>query len=140
MKNSQSNQEAYDELAFYTLSHPDPAFIHQYIVDAYAAQYADEKTKPIQLIFALIGLYLHAEKSYSGKKIQDVHTQLGKKRRIWPKFSLPPYRGDISIFDVLAARPGHERDKAIHAWSISVWSAYQKDREAVIDLLRTVLI
>jgi hypothetical protein len=34
-----TNDELYNELAFYTLSHPDPAFLHQHVVDAYAAQY-----------------------------------------------------------------------------------------------------
>lgn len=66
---SQSDQEAFNELSYYTLSHGDPAFIHQYIVDAYAAQHADEKSKPITVAFALIGLYLHIEKHYSGKQV-----------------------------------------------------------------------
>jgi len=37
-----TNDELYNELAHYTLSHPDPSFLHQHVVDAYAAQYADE--------------------------------------------------------------------------------------------------
>ncbi|MDT7814573.1 MAG: hypothetical protein QOJ42_4489, partial [Acidobacteriaceae bacterium] len=27
-----TNDELYNELAFYTLSHPDPAFLHQHVV------------------------------------------------------------------------------------------------------------
>jgi hypothetical protein len=53
------NQDAYDELCCYTLSHRDTSFIHQHVVDAFAAQTADERTKLIGLAFALIGLYLH---------------------------------------------------------------------------------
>ncbi len=68
----QSEQEAYNELSYYTLSHWDPSFIHQYIVDAYAAQHADEKSKSIKVAFALIGLYLHNEKHYSGKEVHAV--------------------------------------------------------------------
>src|SRR5262249_50414598 len=64
------DQEAYYELAGYTLVHPDPAFIHQYIVDAYAAQHADAHCKPISISFALAGLYLHLERGYSGKAVQ----------------------------------------------------------------------
>ncbi len=56
-----SDQEAYNELSYYTLSHPDPAFIHQNIVDAYTAQHAGQDTKPIAITFALIGLYLSVE-------------------------------------------------------------------------------
>jgi hypothetical protein len=53
-----SEQEQYDELAYYTLAHPDPGFIHQNIVDAFAAQTASEADKPIKIAFALVGLYL----------------------------------------------------------------------------------
>ena len=39
----------YEELAFYTLAHGDPAFIHQHVVDAWMLQTADETTKPIAI-------------------------------------------------------------------------------------------
>jgi hypothetical protein len=52
---SRAEQDAYDELQCYTLAHPDPAFLHQHVVDAWAAQHADERTKPIGLTFVLIG-------------------------------------------------------------------------------------
>ncbi len=51
-------QEQYHELSFYTLAHTGKTFIHQHIVDAYAAQAADAKTKSITIFFALAGLYL----------------------------------------------------------------------------------
>jgi hypothetical protein len=59
--------DLYDQLSLYTLSHADPSFIHQHVVDAFAAQHADDRTKPITLTFALVGLYLHAERGFSGK-------------------------------------------------------------------------
>jgi len=55
-----SEQERYDELACYTLAHPDPGFIHQNIVDAFGAQTATEADKPIKIAFALVGLYTTA--------------------------------------------------------------------------------
>ena len=58
MNLDESERECYHELTAYTLSHTDPAFIHQYAVDAFAAQTADDTTKPITLAFALMGLYL----------------------------------------------------------------------------------
>jgi len=94
----QSEQEAYNELSCYTLSHGDPSFIHQYIVDAYAAQYADEKSKPITVAFALVGIYLHIKKHYSGKEIQKAHMRLAKKKKQWPVFDLPAHRGNIGVF------------------------------------------
>ena len=79
-----SEQLAYEELQCYTLGHGDPGFIHQHVVDAWAAQHADEQTKPIGLTFALIGLYLHVERGFSGRQVQRVHMILSQYERTWP--------------------------------------------------------
>jgi hypothetical protein len=51
--NMENSQNAFNELSFYTLAHPNKAyFIHQHIVDAFKAQTADHNTKPIGLTFA----------------------------------------------------------------------------------------
>lgn len=63
-----SERDAYHELQCYTLAHRDAEFVHQYVVDAWAAQYADERTKPVTLTFALAGLFLHLEKGLSGAR------------------------------------------------------------------------
>ena len=49
-------QAARDELSAYTLTHGDPDFIHQHVVDAFAAQHAAAKSSAIGVAFALIGL------------------------------------------------------------------------------------
>src|SRR6185295_5352013 len=67
------DRESYDALCCYTLERGDAAFIHQHVVDAFIAQNAGEHTKPIGLAFALIGLYLHLERGFSGKQVQRVH-------------------------------------------------------------------
>ncbi|HSP17149.1 MAG TPA: DUF5946 family protein [Thermoanaerobaculia bacterium] len=131
-----SEQDAYNELCAYTLTHGDPSFIHQHVVDAYMAQHADEHTKPIGITFALIGLYLHVERQVSGRQVQRVHMQLGRKTREWPRFALPADRGSMTASDVMAQPAGPERDKAIHAWSASVWESFRANRQTVIDLLR----
>jgi len=131
-----TDQKAYNEVSYYTLSHSDPSFIHQYIVDAYAAQHADEKSKPIYLAFALIGLYLHNEKGYSGKEVQRAHMQLAKEKKQWPTFILPVNRGDIAVIDVLHAAPGIERDEAIQQWSASAWEAYHESHAKIADWLK----
>ena len=70
-------QDLYDKLSFYTLNHPDPNFfIHQLVVDAYAAQHTKEGQKPIKTAFALIGLYLFCERGYTGKEVQNAHMWL----------------------------------------------------------------
>ena len=128
---ARSDQDAYYELACYTLGHADPAFIHQYIVDAYAAQHADERSKPIAVAFALAGLYLHLERQYSGRAVQQAHMQLAKQKNPWPRFTLPTFRGAMTAADVMRAAPGAARDEAIDRWSASVWAAWSDSHEQV---------
>ncbi len=70
-----SDQDAYDQLRYYTISRNDPMFIHQHVVDAFAAQNADSTTKPITLTFSLIGLYRLMEHQYSGRQVHRVHAE-----------------------------------------------------------------
>jgi Family of unknown function (DUF5946) len=134
-----SDQELYNELAFYTLAHPDPAFIHQNVVDAFAAQHADESSKAIYIVFALIGLYLCVEKNFTGKQAQKAHMQLAKTRRQYARPPLPVDRGAIGIRDVLAAPPGRARDDMIHKWCISAWEAWKDSREQIAALAKSEL-
>lgn len=132
--------DLYNQLAFYTLAHPDPSFIHQLVVDAYTAQNADDTTKPIALVFALIGLYLHLEKGYTGKQVQRAHMELANRscnrNRTWPKLPLPVERGDVRIEDVLAANPGPARDAMIERWCAAVWKASLASRPAIAAIAR----
>lgn len=130
-------QQAYEELQCYTLEHGDPAFLHQHVVDAWAAQHADERTKPIGLTFALIGLYLHVEKGLSGRQVQRMHMALARRGRDWPSFALPAQRGSITARQVMAAPPGPERDQAIDAWCESVWEAFGETHREVAALLES---
>ena len=128
-------QEAWDELAVYTLTRGDPTFIHQYVVDAFAVQYSDEQTKPIKLTFGLVGLYLKIEKQFTGRRVQLAHMQMGKKKHVWPAFDVPTDRGSMRPSDVIATPAGAERDKAIDAWCISVWTPWQANRGILAELL-----
>ena len=130
-----SEQDAYHELSAYTLAHRDPAFIHQHVVDAFAAQHADQGTKPIKITFALVGLYLHVEKHRTGRHIQRIHMKLAQRKRPWPAVILPRDRGTITARDVMLAPSGPERDKAIDAWCASVWNAFRENRRAISELL-----
>jgi hypothetical protein len=133
-----SAEDDYNELCAYTLSHGDPAFIHQHVVDTYMAQHADAHTKPIGITFALVGLYLHAEKHFSGRQVQLAHMRLARKKQTWPAFALPAGRGSMTVSDVMAFPPGPARDKAIHEWADSVWAAFRNNSEVVAELLRQV--
>jgi hypothetical protein len=128
--------DAYEELQCYTLAHGGTGFIHQHVVDAWTAQHADERTKPIALAFALVGLYLHVEKSLPGRQVQLAHMALARRKRSWPSFALPKERGAMTVEQVMAAPPGPERHRAIDAWCVSVWEAYRESHGAVAELLR----
>jgi hypothetical protein len=126
-----SHQQEYDELCCYKLAHGDPSFIHQHVVDAYAAQTTDSSDKPIRLTFALVGLYLHVDKQLSGKQVQRVHMLMARRKTTWPSFPLPADRGSLTAADVLAVPPGTERDKAIDEWCRSVWNAFRDSHQSV---------
>ena len=131
-----SEQDAFNALCAYTLALGDAAFIHQHVVDAFAAQHADEHSKPIKVTFALVGLYLHVERQWSGKQVQRAHMRLARPRYSWPAFSLPRERGSMTVVDVVEAPEGPERARAIDAWCASVWAAFAGSRTTVAELLR----
>jgi hypothetical protein len=124
-----------DELSAYTLTHGDPSFIHQHVVDAFAAQHATPQSKPIGVAFGLIGLYLHLERGYTGRDVQRAHMRLARKRRQWPVFDPPAERGVLTAVDVMESPPGPERDRAIEAWCASVWEAWRDSHDRVAALL-----
>lgn len=133
------DDELYNQLAFYTLAHPDPAFIHQLAVDAFTAQRADQHTKPIAVAFALIGLYLHLEKGYTGRQVQKAHIQLARWPNLWPRLPLPPQRGEIRIQHVLAIEPGPDRDAMVDRWCASVWESWRDSRPEITEISRKFL-
>ncbi|HEY2495648.1 MAG TPA: DUF5946 family protein [Candidatus Angelobacter sp.] len=134
-----SDLDLYYELSYYTLAHSSPSFIHQHIVDAFTAQQADAGTKPIAIVFALIGLYLHVERNFTGRQVQKAHMQMAKKRKLWPGLPLPKERGNITVGDVLAAAQGQSRDELIHQWCVSVWNSWAQSREQIVALARSEL-
>lgn len=127
-------REAYDEVYAYTMGRA--GFILQHVVDAYAAQTATDDSKPLGVIFALVGLYLHVEKRFTGAEVQKVHMRMAREKRQWPAITLPRKRGSVTAEDVLAVREGGARDDAIEEWCRSVWSAFRDNRQAIVELLR----
>jgi hypothetical protein len=125
---------AYDEVYVYTMGRP--GFILQHVVDAFAVQTASSDSKPISVVFGLVGLYLHVEKQFSGREVQKAHMDLGRKKREWPGVYLPEDRGSMTVAHVLEACAGPERDVAIDDWCRSVWTAFSDNRQTIIALLR----
>jgi Family of unknown function (DUF5946) len=132
-----SLRAAYDEVYAYTMGRP--RFILQHVVDAWAAQTASPDSKPIGVIFALIGLYLHVERQFHGREVQLAHQRLAHRKREWPRVPLPDDRGTMTVADVLATPAGEERDRAIDRWCESVWTAFRGNREMIIELVKVGL-
>lgn len=131
-----SEHHAYDELYAYAMTRGRETFLLQHVVDAFAAQRAEADAKPIRVAFALVGLYLHVEKGFTGLQVQQVHMRLARTKRGWPKLVLPEARGSVTAREVLAAAPGIERDAAVDRWCASVWEACSMHRDSVIQVLR----
>lgn len=125
---------AYDEVYAYTMGRP--GFILQHVVDAFAVQTANDNSKPIGVVFGLVGLYLHVERQFSGRQVQNTHMALGRRRREWPRVYLPEDRGRMTVADVVAVSAGPERDMAIDDWCRSVWIAFGANRHTIVALLR----
>jgi len=129
-----AERTAYEEVYLYTMGRP--GFILQHVVDAYAVQTATNDTKPIAIVFGLVGLYLRVEKQYSGRQVQLVHMELGRKKRDLPAIAIPENRGAITVADVRATPEGPARDKAIDDWCRAVWSVFAgSNRQTIIGLL-----
>jgi hypothetical protein len=132
-------RQLFDELCYYTLAQADARFVHQHAVDAYAAQHVDASGKPIGPAFALAGLYLTVEKGFTGRQVQKAHILMARTRREWPRFSPPPFKGTITVGDVLKAQPGDDRDQRLLEWCGSVWNAWHADHGRVRELVREAL-
>jgi len=125
---------AFDEVYVYTMGRP--GFILQHVADAFAVQTAKNDSKPIGVVFGLVGLYLHVEKQFSGHQVRQVHMKLASRKRDWPSICFPEGRGSITVVDVLGASAGPERDRAIDDWCRSVWTSFGGNRQSIIALLR----
>ena len=132
-------KDLYHELSCYTLTHPGPSFIHQHIVDAYTAQHANEITKPIAVVFALIGLYLHVERNFTGRQVQRFHMKLAKIRRQWIRPQLPKERGAITVRHVWRLPGGPSRDALIDSWCASVWEGWNEGHGHIANLAKNEL-
>jgi hypothetical protein len=128
--------DAYDELAVYTLTRGDASFVHQHVVGVRAIKTATAETKPIVVVQSLVGLYLHAEHGFDGRQVQRAHQVLADQRPEWPAFELPDDRGSTTVNEILAVTPGDERDDAIRRWARETWAACRVTRDALDVFLR----
>lgn len=124
----------FNELCYYTLAHGGVEFIHQHVVDAIGAQEASPDDKPIRLVFALVGLYLHVERGFTGREVQFAHAKLAQRKQVWPVLAVPEHRGSIDAAAVMAV-PANQRDAMIHEWCRSIWQEFSIHRDVIERLL-----
>ncbi len=134
-----SDQELFDELSFYTLAHGDPAFIHENSADAFRAQHVDESTKPMAVVFAVMGLYLYLEKNFTGRQVQLAHMRMARGRKPWPRLPRPTRQASLTVADVVAAEPGPARDAMIRQWCAAVWEIWRESRPQIVALAKAEL-
>jgi hypothetical protein len=124
--------ELYGELYSYTLTEATYEFIHQHVVDAYAAQHSGGITKNIATIYALIGLCLMIDHGLTGKQVQKVHMRMPKRK--WEKLDAPTDYKWMTIRDVLEAKNSSERRVLIRQWAISVWDSWGQYHDYIQNL------
>ena len=130
-------RESCYELSYYTLELKDPFFIHQLVVDAYAAQHTGPFVKSISTAFALVGLYLYNEKNYTGRQIQLAHMELANKSKSWPHFDSPHSKHWMTVKDVLALSDIAKED-AIKQWSSTVWDVWRSQEYKVKEIMKMI--
>jgi hypothetical protein len=126
------------QLTYFTLSRADPFFIHQVAVDAYAAQHAGPRTKPISIAFALVGLYLVIERGFTGRQAQRAHMELARREKQWPRFQCPEASSVLTVRDPILV-PDAEKEEAILRWGRAVWESWKGEEERITGLLETYL-
>ncbi len=131
--------EKYSELTAYTLSHTGDNFIHQHVVDAYAAQHSGNGMKNITTAFALIGLYYAVEHGFNGKQVQRIHTLLARLKYPWDTLSLPQRSYSVTVMDVLNKPSGDKRDAMIREWMLDVWGCWSHQHEWVRSVCQELL-
>jgi len=133
--------QVYSDLQCYTVAKQDPGFIHQHMVDTYAAQHAGGSTRNITVAFGLIGLYLALEKGYTGKQVQLAHMRIAKARKVWPRLDPPEQPAVLTVMDVLQAGTDGEIDAMIRKWMTAVWESWADRhrwvRETTDELLKS---
>jgi hypothetical protein len=127
------------EVSYYTLAHGDPVFLHQHLVDAYAAQHLRQSPSTIGAAFALTGLYLAVERGFTGRQVQEMHIRMARSAKQWPRFDPADDVGPLTVADVLAVEPGPRRDEKLMDWCASIWRSRLAEQGRVREMVAPFL-
>ena len=131
--------QLFSDLQCYSVSKQDRDFIHQHVADIYAAQHAGGRTRPITVVFGLIGLHLALEHGYTGKEVQHAHMAIARVRKDWPLLDPPGRPAGPTVRDVLEAATNAEKDAMIRRWMAAVWEIWS-DRHARVRKMTESLL
>lgn len=132
--------QKYSDLSSYTLGKPDASFIHQHVVDVYAAQHAGSNMKNITTVFSLIGLYYAIVHGFNGKQVQRVHALLSHRKYNWGELHPPDNTAySLNVFDVMKEQPGENRDEMIRKWMNDVWECWSHQHVWIKDICSELL-
>lgn len=101
--------------------------LHQLTVDTYAAQHLGPQVPAISVPFALIGMLLALEESWSGVAVRAAHGYLAEQQLEWPSFSAPEQRGAVTAADVAAARTPEQHAALVDRWAAVTWDAWSEE-------------
>ena len=131
--------DTFYELTYWTLERRDVRFIHQHAVDAYEAQHAGGKTKPMTVAFGLIGLFLALEKGYTGRQVQRAHMVIARRQRDWPNLEPPSLRAVMTVHNVVEGATDAEREELLMQWAASVWGIWEERHPWVREITEKTL-
>ena len=101
-------------------------------IDAYAAQHpGDPGRRQAQSVTVhLVSLCLVLEHGWDAADTTHAKRALVQDDPVFPWLEPPRSSGDITIADVLVARPGRA-DEVVERWARSVWDAWSAHREVI---------
>jgi hypothetical protein len=117
-------QREFETLQGRMLSDPSSYALHRLMVDAYSLQHAERYCLSARSYAAHLTGMLAAMEHASDPGVLRALQRWLSHRPALDKPPLPDSRGGFTIASVLAAPDPLARDRAIHAWGESVWTAY----------------
>jgi hypothetical protein len=127
--------DLYGEVIAYGMSHPAQlARWHQTCTDAYRLQHLVPSTKPITTAFALNSLYLVLERGFTGVQSREAHGYLANTVTTWPRFTVAPTVGDVTVFDVAMAGTPEEHGSLVRRWGRSVWAGWSHVHAEIAEM------
>ncbi len=106
--------------------------VHQFTVDAYAAQHPGEPSRrSIQSVAVhLIGLYQAIDLGWSAEKIIKARKAMSKSDLLW--LDPPPATYAMTILDVAGVQDAQDHARRVRAWAQAVWQHWEAHHATIL--------